>query len=119
MKRLCLQCKDRLRGRIDKKFCSDLCRSKYHNRHQRERARYMRQVNQILRANHRILTLLNPEGKTRLPRSQLVAHGFHFGYFTNEYVTRQGKVYRFCYEQGYLELEDGEVALVVKEAYVK
>ena len=44
--------------------------------------------------------------------------GFRFGYFTNEYATRSGNIYRFCYEQGYLELDKDYFALVVRKEYV-
>ena len=30
-KRNCLECKDPVKGRIDKKFCSDYCRNAYNN----------------------------------------------------------------------------------------
>lgn len=119
MKRECLECKTSIWGRLDKKFCSDQCRSTYYNRRNGQTLNFMRRVNRILRQNHRILADLNPGGRTRLHREQLLAAGFRFAYFTNEYVTRSGKVYRFCYDQGYLELEDGYVALVEREEYVE
>jgi hypothetical protein len=44
--------------------------------------------------------------------------GFNFDYFTNVYRTKSGKVYYFCYEQGYLQLKDDYYALVIKSEYV-
>ena len=32
MDKLCLECGDKLFGRIDKKFCSDACRNAYNNK---------------------------------------------------------------------------------------
>jgi hypothetical protein len=49
---------------------------------------------------------------------KLVDSGLNFDYYTNVYKTRTGKTYFFCYDQGYLELEDDFFALVVKENYV-
>ena len=31
MIQFCVQCQQELRGRIDKRFCSDSCRTQYHN----------------------------------------------------------------------------------------
>jgi len=44
--------------------------------------------------------------------------GFNFNYFTNIYETKTGNRYHFCYDQGYLELDDGMYALVVRQKYV-
>ena len=113
--RLCLDCNEELKGRSDKKFCDDLCRSNFNNRQQTENSMYMRQVNNILKRNRRIMEELNPEGKTRTSRKKLLAKGFSFEYFTNIYQTQTGKSYYFCYESGYLQLERDEVLLVRRE----
>jgi len=78
----------------------------------------MRRVNYIIRKNRNILSDLNTKGKTKAHKEKLVDAGINFDYFTNVYRTRAGKVYYFCYDQGYLELEDDYFALVVKENYV-
>lgn len=49
---------------------------------------------------------------------KLIDAGLNFHYFTNVYRTQNGKVYYFCYDQGYVELENDFYALVVKEDYV-
>jgi len=115
MKQACPECGEAIKGRSDKKFCSDECRNAYNNRLNSDRDNYMRQVNNILRKNRRILAGLNPNGKAKTTRSALSKQGFDFHYFTNFYKTKQGKVYYFCYEQGLLPLENGEVALVIKK----
>lgn len=114
-KRLCLDCHEELRGRSDKKFCDDQCRSNFNNRLQSESTAFMRQVNSILKRNRRILEELNPDGKTRLSRKKLLAKGFNFNYFTNIYKTQTGKSYYFCYESGYLQLENEDILLVRRE----
>jgi hypothetical protein len=40
--------------------------------------------------------------------------GFDFTYFTSQYKTKEGAVYNFCYEHGYLALENNWYLLVVK-----
>lgn len=78
----------------------------------------MRNINNILRKNRRILAKLNPSGKTKITRDKLLAQGFNFQYFTNQYKTKAGKVYHFCYEHGYLELDGNMIMLVVRQEYV-
>lgn len=78
----------------------------------------MRRINNILRKNRRILAKLNKSGKTKLPKSKLVDQGFNFQYFTNTYTTKGGKVYHFCYDQGYINLENEYYMLVERQEYV-
>ncbi|UKN01219.1 hypothetical protein K6119_15930 [Paracrocinitomix mangrovi] len=118
-KRVCQQCGDELFGRRDKKFCSDYCRSTAHNEENRDYSNYMRKVNNILRKNRRILAKLNPNGKAKVAASVLMEEGYNFAYFTNIYETKKGGKYYFCYDQGYIKLDDDMYALVVRESYVK
>lgn len=118
-KRVCQQCGDELVGRRDKKFCSDYCRSNAHNEINRDYSNYMRKVNNILRKNRRILAKHNPNGKAKVTASVLMEDGYNFAYHTNVYETKKGGKYFFCYDQGYIQLDDGSYALVVRESYVK
>lgn len=119
MKKACLECKDSFQGRADKKFCSDQCRTTYNNRLNSDSNNFIRNINNILRKNRRILAELNPKGKAKIHRDKLLEKGFKFSYFTNIYETKGGNVYHFCYEQGYLLLQDGWCALVVRQEYVE
>jgi len=118
MKRNCLECGDEFEGRIDKKFCSDQCRNTYNNRNNKDAINLIRNVNYILRKNRRILEELNSTGKAKISKSKLKEKGFNFQYFTNVYQTKNGKDYFFCYDQGYLPIEDDYFMLVKKEDYV-
>lgn len=118
-KRRCLECGTKLVGRSDQKYCSDMCRNSYNNKISSEVNNFVRNINSILRRNRKILLNLNPRGKVKLPLSKLTAAGLDFNYFTNIYITKSGNTYYFCYEQGYLLLEDDYVALVVKQEYLK
>lgn len=119
IKRTCLNCGTEIFGRIDKKYCSDYCRNTKHNEENRDNTNYMRRVNHILRKNRRILAKFNPNGKAKIKGSVLMEEGFNFAYFTNIYETKKGGRYFFCYDQGYIELDDGWYALVIRESYVK
>ncbi|MDV3310379.1 MAG: hypothetical protein LOY03_16345 [Cyclobacteriaceae bacterium] len=113
--RTCLECGERVTGRIDKKFCSDSCRVSYNNRLNAPTTRYMKNVINALTRNRRILMELNPTGKCRVSDEQLSRHGFDFRYFTSQYTTRGGSVYRYCFEQGYLKIDNNSYLLVVKK----
>lgn len=113
--KLCTECGDKIVGRKDKKFCSDDCRASYNNRIRSDETNYMRNVNNALRKNRRILLELNTTGKTRVSREQLSSRGFDFSYFTGEYKTKEGGVYHYCYEQGYLPIDKDWYLLVVKK----
>ncbi len=108
----CLLCKEKLEGRRDKKFCSDYCRTEYHNRRNRELAEPVRRINAILKSNRRILAELNPVRKTVVSRQILKAKGFNFRYFTSIYNTKNGNRYYMCYEYGYREIRNQNYILV-------
>lgn len=114
----CLECGESFVGRSDKKFCGSQCRSAFNNRLNRERNSFIRGINQILRRNRQILEELNPKGKSTTSKRLLLEKGFRFSYFTNEYKTKAGKVYYFCYDQGYLEIGSETLALVHRQVYV-
>lgn len=117
--RKCENCKDDIHGRSDKRFCSDYCRNTFHNEQNKDASNYIRKVNNILRRNRRILAAQNPNGKSKIQGTLLMEEGFNFAYFTNVYETKKGGKYFFCYDQGYIKLDDGWYALVVRESYVK
>lgn len=115
--RLCLECNAAFRGRIDKKFCSDACRVAFNNRLNSNEISYVRFVNNILRKNRRILMSMNPTGKNKVSHDKLKARGFDFNYFTSTYKTRDGGIYFYCYEQGYLPIERDWYLLVIKKEF--
>jgi predicted nucleic acid-binding Zn ribbon protein len=112
MQKTCLECEEKIIGRVDKKFCSDYCRNAYHNNLNKDRKNLVRNVNNQLRKNYRILEALNPNEKTTVSKNKLLIRGFSFEYLTSLYTTKTGKVYYFVYDQGYLPLDNGIYALV-------
>ncbi len=79
----------------------------------------MRNINNILRKNRRILAQFNPDGKGKVHKTTLIEEGFKFNYHTNIYTTQSGKTYFFCYEYGYLPMKNEYLTLVIKQDYVK
>ncbi len=115
MLKTCLECNEKIVGREDKKFCSDACRNAYNNKMNKDSTNYMRNVNNKLRKNYRILLDLNVEGKSKTTRAKLLSKGFDFEYLTNILLTNTGNTYYFVYDQGYRLLENDFYMLVKKE----
>jgi hypothetical protein len=113
MEKRCLECNEVLHGRSDKKFCSDACRNTYNNKLKSVAGSlYVRKVNGILKRNRNIMAELNPDGKVSIHKSRLIKKGFDFGFMTNQYTTKTGTVYYFCYDQGYRLLDNDFYMLV-------
>ncbi len=113
--RLCLDCGQMVVGRIDKKFCNDLCRNNYNNHLKMADASVMKQINGVLKNNRRILAKLNPHGKVKLSRKRLINAGYNFNYITHYYLTQKGDTYYFCYEYGYLPIINDDLLLVKRQ----
>lgn len=113
--RHCAECETVLHGRSDQKFCSRGCRNLYNNRHNSSQGKLVRKINNSLKRNRQILSHLNPNGKIRIPMKKLRNEGFNFDFFTSIYTTQEGRQYFFCYEHGYLPLDQGYVMLVRRE----
>ena len=111
----CVECSKALKGRTDKKFCDDLCRNSFNNKLNSDSNGYVRNINNVLRRNRRILeeSLPAAEEMTKMPRQKLIEKGFQFKYLTHTYTNKKGNVYYFCYEYGHLALE-GDWVLIVK-----
>ncbi|WP_281309453.1 hypothetical protein [Flavobacterium flavigenum] len=111
----CLECAEKIVGREDKKFCSDSCRNAYNNKINKDSTNFMRNVNNKLRKNYRILSELNTEGKSKTTREKMLNKGFDFDFFTNILQTKTGNTYYFLYDQGYRSLDNDYFMLVKKE----
>ncbi len=117
-KRVCQNCGYELKGRADQKFCSDLCRNAFHNQMNSDSNNFVRNVNNTLRRNRRILEKLCPGDKTKSTKGQLSNDGYNFNYHTNIFQTKKGLEYVFCYDFGYLDLPNDEVVIVKRKDYV-
>ena len=111
----CLECKEAVKGRVDKKFCSDYCRNAYNNQVNKGSKNLIRNINNRLRKNYKILSELNVSGKTKVTRTKLYDNGFDFQFFTSIYKTKTGNTYFYVYNEGYLTLENDTFLLIRKE----
>src|SRR5215210_5414993 len=104
--KVCLECSKPLKGRVDKKFCDDFCRNSYNNKLNSDSNSYVRNLNNILRRNRRILEEMIPatDEMAKTTRQRLLGKGFNLKYMTHTYTNKKGNTYCFCYEYGYLPL---------------
>jgi hypothetical protein len=116
MNRTCPTCGNTIRGRSDKKFCDDSCRSNYNNQFKSEENDCIRDINGALKKNRKILRelLSGATAIIKTTRENLLERGFRFRYFTHTYTNKKGSVYFFCYDYGYLPL-DKDLFLIVKK----
>lgn len=112
-KRTCPECGEMIKGRIDKKFCSDMCRNAFNNKVNSDSTNYVRNINNILRKNRRILEENLQGEKITLGKQKLIDKGFNFKYYTHTTTTKNNHTYIWCYEFGYLPLEN-DLVLIVK-----
>ena|ERR1700748_614025 len=112
----CLACGKTLKGRTDKKFCNDYCRNSYNNQQNSDQNNLVRNINNILRKNRRILEGIIPEGEEmkKVTQEKLALAGYNFKYHTHQYQNAKGQIYFCNYEFGYLPMDSNDWVLVVK-----
>ena len=111
--RKCLDCDAVLKGRSDKKFCSDQCRNNYNNTINREANNLVRNVHSLLRKNRKILCDLYEAGKKKIHKDALLVSEFNMNFFTNIVENDNNNIItRYCYEYGYREVNSEYITLV-------
>ena len=76
--KICAECGAKMTGRVDKKFCSDLCRNSYNNRIKSEENDLVKKVNNILKRNRKILVEFNPDNKSKISKEKMIAQAKKF-----------------------------------------
>lgn len=105
--RTCLYCAEEVTGRTDKVFCSPYCKSAYHYQKSldNEKSLFVN-IDHQLKKNRRLLKLYNKSGKSIVRKNEMLTDGFNPKYFTHYWKNKQGEVYLFCYEYGFLEKKE-------------
>jgi len=109
--RKCLDCGDVLKGRADKKFCSDQCRNNYNNNLNKDNNSFVRNVHALLRRNRKILADLYEDNRSSIHKDALFALGYNFNYFTHTVETSAGDTLKYCFEYGFQEVENDFIEL--------
>ena len=113
-KKTCLNCHKSIQGRSDKKFCDDYCRNNYNNQLNAPHNNLIRNINHALKRNRNIMESCLPEREDTMKttRQNLLIKGFQFKYSTHTYTNKKGNTYTFCYDYGFLELDEDWLLLV-------
>ena len=97
-RRECLECGTMIHyGRSDKKFCSDACKNKYHNRESKRFLQVHSKVIHILDKNYRILSHCLSKGLTAVDLGDIIQWGFNPDYVTGIRRTRM-RLENRCYD---------------------
>lgn len=119
-------------GREDRLYCSEACKTNYNNRRRREKQAgqdeaglsvvhhqlsipdYISRIQEVILKNRSLLEqLCDDENPGHIRMRNLIGRGFNPKFFTSEAEpTETGNVYRFCFEFGYREDENG-MAIVI------
>lgn len=109
----CLVCNKKIAGRSDKKFCSNACKNKYHNSVNRLPLELLKGVNEVLKNNYKVLFSVYKGRTVKVSKKAIEGQGFDFKFFTHDFMNNKGERYLYCYDLGYLLLEN-DMVLVVK-----
>ena len=115
MTKKCMICNVPIYGRIDKRFCSDNCRNRYHNGLKSSESMYLRRVNYKLRRNRKILLESFLSGNEIVSYYHLSNKGFDYNYITNYQVNEKGYTTYFCYDLGYMQYSNLKLRLLKRE----
>jgi predicted nucleic acid-binding Zn ribbon protein len=114
--KVCLTCSKPIKGRTDKKFCDDYCRNNYNNQLKSNTTNLVRNINNALGKNRRILeNFFGKEDMVKTTKDKLLEKGFQFKYITHTFTNKKGNIYFFCYDVGYLPLENDWYLLVKRK----
>lgn len=113
MERFCLDCNTQLRGRSDKKYCNDICRSHFNNQLHLTDQFVINRINVILKKNRNILKFFLNKGIKRTTRDTLLYKGFDFNYYTQSSVEKRQELTCYCYDFGYFE-RNSKINIVTK-----
>jgi len=124
-------------GREDRQYCDSACKTNFNNRRRREQQKgeetsaerqlpelsipdYITRIQEILLNNRKILEGLCDEDRAgRIRVRNLIGRGFNTKFYTSEAEpTETGNVYRFCFEYGYREDENGMAIVICRKREV-
>jgi hypothetical protein len=121
--KFCLYCNKELKGRSDKKFCDQYCKSAYYYKLSKEQApKFYNQVDNQLKLNRRILKEYNKAGKATVRAEIILDLGFNPNFFTHYWKNQKGDVYLFVYEYGFLKRSEHgreKYVLIIWQEYMR
>ncbi|HEY4196086.1 MAG TPA: hypothetical protein VGM63_11155 [Mucilaginibacter sp.] len=102
--RSCKECGGLLLGRIDQRYCGDICRTSANNKRVREQTQRVpdciQRIQKTLICNYKILTGLRSRGSELFSKLYLLDMGFNFHHVTG-ITEKDGTMLYYCFNQGY------------------
>ncbi len=101
-------CNKIVKGRVDRIFCSDYCKSDFHASERKKSGKtyFKLKIDAVLKKNRSILAKYNIRSKTTVRKEVLIEEGFNPRLFTHYWKNSKGDTYLFCYDQGFKEIKD-------------
>ena len=113
----CLTCDHIIRGRTDKKFYDDYCRSAYNNKHASKKHSYIRSITNKLIKNRGILEKWSSKKRNPVSLFDLLSDGLTLSYAT-EYISQPvGNPYIYCYDYGYQLLPGNNCRILKRKTF--
>lgn len=113
----CLHCQKIIKGRTDKKFCDDYCRNIFNNQLKATTNNLVRNTNNILGKNRRIIESIFFEEEInyiKIKKEILINNGFLFSYNTKSKKLAKGAYIYYCYDYAFLPISE-EYYILIKE----
>lgn len=106
-------CKSSIEGRRDKMYCSDRCKSDYHEKLKKVTNVATAKIDKILHRNRSsLLELMGKNGtQKKIPKLDLDNKKFNWTYITHVHLNSQGKEVRYVYDYSYIIFSDQEVLI--------
>jgi hypothetical protein len=110
----CLHCKKIIKGRTDKKFCDDYCRNIFNNQLKSTTNNLVRNTNNILGKNRRIIESFFEEeiNYIKIKKEILINNGFLFSYNTKSKKLAKGAYIYYCYDYAFLPISEDYYILI-------
>ncbi|KXX70959.1 DUF2116 family Zn-ribbon domain-containing protein [Flammeovirga sp. SJP92] len=120
--KLCLECNKPIQfGRRDKKFCSQECKSSFHNKNNQIKYKQKIYHEKMVYQNYQIIKSFYKEGKTVIRKSSFDEMGFNYNYFTTIFKSSKN-IYLFIFDIGYTPIKENgikKLLIVTYQDYMK
>ena len=109
----CPMCRNEVKGRSDKRFCSVNCKSNYHKCLSAVTKSATSTIDKILHRNRSILLEVMGKNKKqiRIPILTLEKKKFQFNYVTKYTINSKGKIYNYVYDFAWMSFSNNEVII--------
>jgi N6-adenosine-specific RNA methylase IME4 len=108
----CRYCHESIKGRSDKKFCSDYCRATFHNQRNQKEYYYIRLINRALKKNRDILYNFYTNGILEVSLEDLGIWGFNIEFITNIKIDENGVPVKCCYDMAYSDSDNCTIQII-------